>query len=141
MSWADDTDIRKILDECRSIAVIGVSSNPARPSYGVASQMQARGYRMIPVNPNETNVLGEQAFPSITAVAEPVDLVTIFRKPEDVPPIVEEAIAKGVKAVWMQEGVVNEAAAKRAREAGLLVVMDRCWFKEHRRHHPASRSH
>jgi predicted CoA-binding protein len=131
MNWADDATIHKIFKECRSIAVVGLSSNPARPSHHVASEMQASGCRIIPVNPNETQVLGEPAYPSVTAVPDGVDLVDIFRKSDDVPPIVDEAIAKGVKAVWMQEGVVNEAAAKRAQEAGLLVVMDRCWYKEH----------
>lgn len=96
---------------------------------------------MIAVNPNETQVLGEPAYPSLAAVPGPIDLVTIFRKSEEVPPIVEAAITKGAKAVWMQEGVVNEAAANRAREAGLLVVMDRCWFKEHQARLPASQSH
>jgi predicted CoA-binding protein len=98
--------------------------------------MKAQGYRVIPVNPNEQMVIGEKAYPSLSDVPEPVALVDIFRKSEDVLPIVEEAIAKGAKAVWMQEGVVNEAAATRAEQAGLLVVMDRCWMKEH-----AARAH
>ena len=93
--------------------------------------MQAQGYRVIPVNPNETNVLGEPSYPSLASVPGTVDLVDIFRKSEDVLPIVEEAIARGAKAIWMQEGVVNEAAAARAAQAGMLVVMDRCWRKEH----------
>ncbi len=131
MTWADDETIRRILDDCRTIAVVGLSSNPARPSYRVAAAMQAGGYRVIPVNPNETTVLGERAYPSLSAVGEAVDLVDIFRRPEDVPAIVEEAIAKGVRAIWMQEGVIHETAANRARQAGLLVVMDRCWKKEH----------
>ncbi|NOS80301.1 MAG: CoA-binding protein, partial [Nitrospira sp.] len=105
--------------------------NPARPSYRVASYMKASGYRIIPVNPNETEVLGEQAYPSLAAVPTKVDLVDIFRKSEDVLPIVEEAIAQGVTAVWLQEGVINEQAAIHAKESGLLVVMDRCWLKEH----------
>jgi uncharacterized protein len=129
-----DTDVRsmtRIFKDCRTIAVVGLSSNPARPSYRVASYMKACGYRIIPVNPNETEVLGEQAYPSLAAVPGKVDLVDIFRKSEDVLPIVEEAVAKGVKAVWMQEGVINEQAAMHAKESGLLVVMDRCWLKEH----------
>lgn len=93
--------------------------------------MQAHGYRVIPVNPNETNVLGEPSYPSLASVPGTIDLVDIFRKSEDVLPIVEEAIARGARAIWMQEGVVNEAAAARAVQAGLLVVMDRCWRKEH----------
>lgn len=98
--------------------------------------MQAQGYRVLPVNPNETTVLGEPSFPSLAAVPGAIDLVNIFRKSEEVLPIVDEAIARGAKAIWMQEGVVNEAAAQRAEQAGLLVVMDRCWLKEH-----AARSH
>lgn len=123
--------IDEVLRACRTIAVVGLSSNPARPSYGVASYMKAQGNRVIPVNPNETNVLGEPAYPSLAAVPGTIDLVNIFRKSEDVFPIIEEAIARGAKAVWMQEGVINEQAAVRARESGLLVVMDRCWLKEH----------
>lgn len=130
MFWSDPATIDKILNDCRTIAVVGLSAHPARPSHHVAREMRARGYRIIPVNPNETTVLGEHAYPSVTAVPGPVELVNIFRRSEDVPPIVEEAIAKGAKAVWMQEGVTNDAAARRARAAGLLVVMDRCWFKE-----------
>jgi hypothetical protein len=124
-------DIDEILKSCRTIAVVGLSSNPSRPSYRVAGYMQAQGYRIIPINPNETNVLGEPAYPSLASVPGTVDLVDIFRKSEDVLPIVEEAIARGAKAIWMQEGVVNEAAAARAGQAGLPVVMDRCWRKEH----------
>jgi predicted CoA-binding protein len=131
MGHADEITITRILKECRTIAVVGLSSNPARPSYGVASYMKAQGYRVIPVNPNETNVLGEPAYPSLAAVPGTIDLVNIFRKSEDVFPIVEEAIARGAKAIWMQEGITHEQAAVRAGESGLLVVMDRCWFKEH----------
>jgi predicted CoA-binding protein len=123
--------IDEILRNCRTIAVVGLSSNPARPSYRVASYMQAHGYRVIPVNPNETNVLGEPSYPSLASVPGTIDLVDIFRKSEDVLPTVEEAIARSAKAIWMQEGVVNEAAAARALQAGLLVVIDRCWRKEH----------
>ncbi len=136
MSYADERTITSVLKNCRTIAVVGLSSNPARPSFGVASYMQAQGYRVIPVNPNETTVLGEPAAPSLAAVPGAIDLVNIFRKSEEVLPIVEEAIARGAKAIWMQEGVVNEAAAQRAEQAGLFVVMDRCWLKEH-----AARSH
>ena len=136
MSDADEKTIINILKDCRTIAVVGLSSNSARPSFGVASYMQAQGYRVVPVNPNETTVLGEPSFPSLAAVPGAIDLVNIFRKSEEVLPIVDEAIARGAKAIWMQEGVVNEAAAHRAEQAGLLVVMDRCWLKEH-----ATRSH
>lgn len=123
--------IRRILRECRTIAVVGASSNPLRPSNRVAAYMKAQGYRVIPINPNERQVVGEAACPSLMAVTEPIDLVNIFRRSEEVLPIVEDAIAKGAKAVWMQEGVVNDAAAERARQAGLAVVMDRCWLKDH----------
>ena len=123
--------IDEILRDCRTIAVVGLSSNSARPSYHVAAYMQSHGHRIIPVNPNETNVLGEPAYPSLAAVPGTIDLVNIFRKSEDVLPLVEEAITHGAKALWMQEGVINEQAALRARESGLLVVMDRCWLKEH----------
>jgi uncharacterized protein len=136
MNYADETVITRILKDCRTIAVVGLSSNPARPSYRVASYMKACGYRIIPVNPNETEVLGEQAYPSLVAIPGKVDLVDIFRRSEDVLPIVEEAVAQGVTAVWMQEGVINEPAAMHANASGLLVVMDRCWLKEH-----AARSH
>ena len=123
--------IDEIFRDCRTIAVVGLSSNPARPSYKVASYMKAQGYRVIPVNPNETNVLSEPAYPSLVAVPGPIDLVNIFRKSEDVFPIVEEAIARGAKAIWMQQGVINEHAAIHAKASGLLIVMDRCWLKEH----------
>jgi len=123
--------IDEILRDCRTIAVVGLSSNPARPSHRVAAYMKSQGCRVIPVNPNETNVLGEPAYPSLATVPGTIDLVNIFRKSEDVLPIVEEAITHGAKAIWMQEGVISAQAAVRAREAGLLVVMDRCWFKEH----------
>lgn len=124
--------IDKILRNCRTIAVVGISSNRARPSHHVAAYMQAHGYHVVPVNPHETTVLGEPAYPSLAAVPDPIDLVNIFRRSEDVLPIIEEAIAHGAKAIWMQEGVVNESAAALAAEAGLPVVMDRCWLKEHR---------
>lgn len=137
MNESEAETIRNILTECRTIAVVGASSNPARASNHVAAYMKAQGYRVIPVNPNEQTVVGEPAYPSLTAVPGPVDLVDIFRKSEDVLPIVQEAIARGAKAVWLQEGVVNEPAAQLAREAGLAVVMDRCWLKDHaaQRHH------
>ena len=136
MAYADDITIARILKDCRTIAVVGLSSNPARPSYEVASYMKRQGYWVIPVNPNETHVLGELAFPSLTQVPGIIDLVNIFRKSEEVLPIVREAITKGTKAVWLQEGIVNDAAAALAEQAGLLIVMDRCWLKEH-----AARSH
>ena len=131
MHESEADTIRKILTECRTIAVVGASSNPARASNHVAAYMKTQGYRVIPVNPNEQTVVGEPAYPSLTAVPGPIDLVDVFRRSEDVLPIVQEAIARGAKAIWMQEGVINEAAAQLAREAGLVVVMDRCWLKDH----------
>lgn len=131
MADKSSATIDEILRNCRTIAVVGLSSNSSRPSNRVAAYMQSQGYRVIPVNPNETTVLGEPAYQSLTAVPGTIDLVTIFRKSEDVLPIVDEAIVRGAKAIWMQEGVVNESAAQRARQAGRLVVMDRCWLKEH----------
>ena len=131
MNASEGDTIRQVLADCRTIAVVGASSNPARASNHVAAYMKAQGYRVIPVNPNERTVIGEQAYPSLAAVPGPVDLITIFRKSIAVLPIVEEAIACGAKAIWMQEGVVNETAAQLAREAGLAVVMDRCWLKDH----------
>jgi predicted CoA-binding protein len=125
--------IPELLRSARTIAVVGLSSKPWRPSHGVAEYMQRAGYRIIPVNPNESEVLGEKAYPSLEAVPEKVDIVNVFRRPEYVPEIVEAAIRVGAPAIWMQEGVINEAAAERARQAGLFVVMDRCILKEHRR--------
>jgi predicted CoA-binding protein len=126
-------NIPELLKASRTIAVVGLSSNVVRPSNGVSAYMQGAGYRIIPVNPNETEVLGEKSYARLEDVPEQVDIVDIFRRPEYVPEIVESAIRIGAKAVWMQEGVVHEAAAQRAREAGLQVVMDRCILKEHRR--------
>ena len=123
----------EILNSCRVIAIVGLSSNPDRPSYGVASYLKEQGYRIIPVNPIETEILGEVCCPDLTSISEPVDAVDIFRRPEDVTSIVEQAIKIGAKAVWMQEGVINETAACQARDAGLLVVMDRCMLKEHKK--------
>lgn len=125
--------IAELLKTSRTIAVVGLSSKRFRPSYGVAEYMQRNGYRIIPVNPFESAVLGEKCYPDLDSIGERVDIVDIFRRPEFVPEIVEAAIRIGARAVWMQEGVVNEAAAERARAAGLEVVMDRCILKDHRR--------
>ena len=133
MSINHPNTIQTILTECRVIAVAGLSSNPIRPSYGVAKYMQEHGYRIIPVNPNETEVLGEKSYASLREVPEPLVLVNIFRRSEDAGAIVDEAIALNARAVWLQEGVIDEAAATRAEVAGLLVVMDRCLLKEHLR--------
>jgi predicted CoA-binding protein len=127
------TAIPELLRRSRTIAVMGLSSKKFRPSYGVAEYMLAQGYRIIPVNPNETEVLGLKSYASIEDVPEHIDIVDIFRRSEFVGPIVDSAIRVGANAVWMQEGVVHEDGAKKAREAGLVVVMDRCILKEHMR--------
>ena len=125
--------IAEILRSARTIAVVGVSSKRYRPSYGVTEYMQRAGYKIIPVNPQETEVLGEKSYPDLDSVPGPVDIVDIFRRSEFVPEIVEAAIRVGAKAIWMQEGVIHEEAARRAEAAGLAVVMDHCILKEHRR--------
>jgi len=125
--------IAEILDSARTIAVVGLSGKRYRPSHGVAEYMQRAGYRIIPVNPNETQVLGEPCYPDLDSIPEPIDIVDIFRRSEFVPAIVEAAVRKGAKAIWMQEGVFHEEAARRAEAAGLTVVMDRCILKDHRR--------
>jgi uncharacterized protein len=125
--------IRKILEECRTIAVVGLSSDPGRPSHGVASYMRRQGYNVIPVNPNETEVFGDKAYAALADVPNKVELVDIFRRSSEAGKAVDEAITVGAKAVWLQEGVIDAAAAQRAADAGLLVVMDRCWLKEHAR--------
>jgi len=130
MKYQNPEIIKQILDECQTIAVVGLSSNPYRASNGVASFMQKKGYKIIPVNPNETEVLGVTAFAKLSDVTEKVELVDIFRRSDEAGTAVDEAIAIGAKAVWLQEGVIDEAAAKRAEDAGLLVVMNRCWLKD-----------
>ena len=133
MKLNDPEAIKSILSNCRTIAVVGLSSNPLRPSHDVAAYMQRYNYRVIPVNPNETRVLGEVAYPSLASVPDPIDLVDIFRRSDAAGEAVDEAIAIGAKAVWLQEGVIDQAAVARALDAGLLAVMDRCWLKEHMR--------
>jgi uncharacterized protein len=125
--------IPDLLRKSKTIAVVGLSSKKFRPSYGVAEYMQAQGYRIIPVNPNESEVLGEKSYSSIGDVPEHIDIVDIFRRSEFVGPIVDSAIRIGANAVWMQEGVEHHDAAQKAREAGLAVVMDRCILKDHMR--------
>ena len=125
--------ISEILDSARTIAVVGLSAKRSRPSHGVAEYMKRAGYRIIPVNPLESEVLGEKCYPDLDSVPEPIDIVDIFRRSEFVPEIVEAAIRKGAKVVWMQEVVIHEDAARRAEAAGLRVVMDRCILKDHRR--------
>lgn len=125
--------IEDVLRSSRTIAVVGLSSDPRRPSYSVSAYMQRHGYRIIPVNPNEPEVLGERAYSRLEDIPEPVDIVNVFRRSEFVPEVVAAAIRVKAKAVWMQQGVIHEDAARQAREAGLTVVMDRCILQEHMR--------
>ena len=123
--------ISNILEDCHTIAVVGLSSSPSRASYGVAGYMRRVGYKVIPVNPNEEQVFGDKSYPSLADVPVKIDLVDIFRRSEEAGKAVDEAIKVGAKAVWLQEGVIDHEAAERAKKAGLLVVMDLCWLKEH----------
>lgn len=131
MQINDPEVIDKMLKEVRTIAVVGLSSDALRASNSVSRYMQSHGYRIIPINPNETNVLGEKAYGCLEDVPEKIDLVNIFRRPEDAGHHVDEAMRIGAKAVWLQEGVIDERAARRALDGGLAVVMDRCILKEH----------
>ena len=129
---ATTAEVREILTGNRVVAVVGMSENPERASNHVAAYLMEHGYRVIPVNPGVESILGQKSWPSLSAVPEKVDIVDIFRKPEAVPGIVDEAIKAGAKVVWMQEGIVHNAAAEKARAAGLKVVMNKCMLKEHR---------
>jgi len=126
-------EIGELLKRTRTIAVVGLSDSPLRPSYGVSAYMQTAGYRIIPVNPAIKGALGEKAVASLADVQEKIDIVDVFRRSEFVPDVVDEAIRLKVPAIWLQEGVVHEEAAEKARKAGIFVVMDRCILKEHRR--------
>jgi hypothetical protein len=128
-----DDPILEILKKAKTIAVVGLSSSPGRPSHGVAAYMQAAGYRIIPVNPNEREVLGEKSYARLEDVPEKVDIVDVFRRPEGLPAVVDSAIRIGAGTVWMQLGIRNEEAAEKARAAGLAVVEDKCIFVEHRK--------
>ncbi len=132
MPTTETDQITELLRTARTIAVVGLSSSPLRASYGVSAYLQSQGYRIIPVNPEVSEVLGEQAYSSLREIPDKIDIVDIFRRPEFVPEIVEQAIALRVPAIWMQETVIHEAAAEKARQAGIFVVMDRCLLKEHR---------
>lgn len=123
---------KQIFETSKTIAVVGLSSNPARASHGVAQYFQSQGYRIIPVNPQETEVLGEKSYPDLRSVPETIDLVNVFRRPEHVPAIVEEAITVGARAIWLQQGITHPEAEAKAREAGLLVVSDACMMVMHR---------
>ncbi len=126
----NDKEMTALLKSSKTIAVVGLSSNPMRPSFGVSRFLQRQGFRIIPVNPNETEVLGERAYPTVKDVPDDIDIVNIFRRPALVPEVVDQALEKGARCVWMQEGVVNQAAADKAEAAGLPVVMDKCILKE-----------
>lgn len=128
----DSDPVADLLKRSRTIAVVGLSSSPLRPSHGVAAYMQTQGYRIIPVNPEIHGSLGEKAYGSLLEVPEKIDIVNIFRRPEHVAEVVDQAIRLKIPAIWMQEGVIDEAAAQKARQAGMFVVMDRCILQEHR---------
>jgi len=127
-----DKEMKEILLAAKTIASFGLSSNQEKESYWIVSYLKEQGYRIIPVNPTATEIMGEKVYPTLEAIPDKVDVVQVFRKSEDVPPVVDSAIKIGAKVVWMQEGIVNEAAAQKAREAGLLVVMDACMRATHR---------
>ena len=131
MSATEADLIAELLKSAKTIAVVGLSDSPLRTSHGVSQYMQSQGYRIIPVNPAIMESLGEKAYASLSEVPEKIDIVNVFRRSEFVPDVVEEAIRLGVPAIWMQEGVVHEEAAEKARQAGIFVVMDRCILKEH----------
>jgi predicted CoA-binding protein len=127
-----DEDRRELLRRVKTIAVVGLSPNPARPSHGVARAMQRFGYSIIPIHPTATEVLGARAYRRLSEVPVPIDLVDVFRRAEFIGPIVDDCLALGLKAIWIQEGIVNVVAAERARDQGMTVIMDRCIFRDHR---------
>ena len=133
MTINDDATLTQILKTVRTVATVGVSSSEDKPSYGIFSYLKAHGYNMIPVNPTAATIQGGKSYPDLLAIPGKVDVVQVFRKSEDVPPIVEQAIQIGAKVVWMQEGISHEEAGAKAEKAGLKVVMDRCMKKEHQR--------
>jgi hypothetical protein len=128
-----DKEMKDILLSAKTIASVGLSSNQEKESYWIVSYLKEQGYRIIPVNPTAAEILGEKAYPDLSSIPDPVDVVQVFRKPEDVPPVVDEAIKIGAEVVWMQEGISHEGAAQKARDAGLQVVMDACMRATHRR--------
>jgi predicted CoA-binding protein len=129
----DSARITDVLNTAKTIAVVGLAASPMRPSYGVSHYMRSQGYRIIPVNPNITEWEGEKAYASLLDVPDKIDIVNIFRRPEFVPEVVDQAIQIKAPAIWMQEGVIHQAAAEKAQQAGIFVVMDLCILKEHRR--------
>lgn len=133
MAIQNDHELKEILTSVKTIASVGASSNPEKPSYGVVIYLIEHGYHVIPVNPAAFEILGEKSYPDLASIPERVDVVQVFRRPEDVPPVVDAAIQIGAKVVWMQEGITNEDAAAKAEAAGLKVVMDKCMMKVHKR--------
>ena len=133
MKTAVTDEIGEVLKRTKTIAVVGLSDSPLRPSYGVSAYMQSQGYKIIPVNPSIKGSLGEKAVASLADVEEKIDMVDVFRRSEYVPDLVDEAIRLKVPAIWLQEDVIHEEAAEKARKAGIFVVMDKCILKEHRR--------
>jgi predicted CoA-binding protein len=121
-----DGELRRILADAETIAVVGASSNPERPSHGIFRKLLTAGYRVVPVNPNENEVLGQKAYPSLADVPQPIDIVDVFRRPEYTPDIADQAVRAGAKVLWLQSGIVNDEAARRASDGGLTVVMDAC---------------
>ena len=132
VSFSQADPVTELLKRAKTIAVVGLSDNPMRPSYGVSAYMQTHGYRIIPVNPRIESCLGEKAYTSLLEVPEKIDIVDIFRRPEFVEEVVDQAIQLRIPAIWMQEGVIHEKAGEKARKAGMFVIMDRCILKEHR---------
>lgn len=132
MSTINSVDMQALFSSIKTIAVVGLSSNPQRPSYGVSSYLQRMGYRIIPVNPIEPEILGEKCYKSLLDIPDKIDVVDVFRNPDAVGPIAEDAVKVGARYLWLQEGVINNEAAEKALQAGLDVVMDRCMLKEHR---------
>ena len=133
---ASSDPIVEILRSAKTIAVVGLSSNPFRPSHGVAAYLQSVGYKIIPVNPNESEVLGVKSYARLEDIPELVDIVDVFRRPEDVPPVADSAIAIGAKVLWLQQGITHSASAEKARAAGLTVIEDACLFVEHKKRRP-----
>ena len=128
-----DEEMKEILESAKTVASVGLSGNKEKVSNGVGAYLLEHGYQVIPVNPTTDEILGKKSYPDLSSVPERIDVVQVFRRPEDVPPVVDEAIKVGAKVVWMQEGIVNEEAAQKAREAGLQVVMDACMRATHKR--------
>lgn len=126
MSNPSDEELKTLLTNATTIAIVGASSNPERSSHGIMRKLQQAGYRVIPINPRETEVLGEKAYASLADVPEPIDIVNVFRRAEDTPPIADQAVQAGAKALWLQSGIANEDARARASAGGLTVVMDAC---------------